>query len=60
MKEYIIFNYLFKFLKIEEPYCFDMSYKLNIMDNSINFFEMNSDEYILVEKDGYIVKKIHS
>lgn len=57
MKEYFIFNYLFKILKIEEPYYFDMNYKLNIMDNSINFFEINSDEYIFVEKDGYIVKK---
>jgi len=60
LKEYFIFNYLFKLFKIEEPYYFDMNYKLNIMDNNIHFFEINSNEYIVVEKDGYKVKKIHS
>ena len=60
LKEYFIFNYLFKLLKIEEPYYFDMNYKLNIMDNNIHFLEINSNEYIVVEKDGYIIKKIHS
>lgn len=60
LKEYVFFEYLFNKLGIEEPYYFDMNYKLYIMDNHINLFELDSNEYIVIEKDGYVVKKNNS
>jgi hypothetical protein len=34
---------------------FDTKYVLKIMDNNINTFELKSNQYILLEKDGYKV-----
>jgi len=50
-------SFFFKKIGIKEFYYFDMNYKLSIMDNSINMFEINSDEYILVEKEKCVIKK---
>lgn len=36
---------------------FDDDYKLKIMDNNVDIFELSYDEYILVEKDGYKIIK---
>ena len=38
-----------------KPYYFDINYKLKIMDDNINMFEMTSESYIVVDKDGYTV-----
>lgn len=38
-----------------KPYYFDMNYKLKIMDDNINMFEMTSESYIVVDKHGYNV-----
>jgi hypothetical protein len=36
-----------------KSYYFDFNYKLKIVDNHINFFEIGSQEYILIEKENY-------
>ena len=37
----------------EEQFEFDMDYKLKIIDQNINMFELGSNQYILLEKDTY-------
>jgi hypothetical protein len=36
-----------------KPYFFDFNYKLKIVDNHINFFEIESKDYLLLEKENY-------
>ena len=36
-----------------KSYYFNFNYKLKIVDNHINFFEIGSQEYILIEKENY-------
>ena len=37
---------------------FDMDYKLKIMDSNIQYFEMDSNEYLELELDTYNIKRI--
>ena len=37
---------------------FDMSYKLKILTDTIDTIEISSEEYIVIEKNGYSIKKI--
>ena len=39
-------------------YFFDLNYTLKILDNKINFFELGSGEYIIIEKDKYKIMNI--
>jgi len=58
-----LFNatFVYRSLKYQsQPYEFTMNYTLQIVDDSANYFELKSDQYIQVEKDGYIIKKIDS
>lgn len=58
-----LFNatFVYRALKYQsQPYVFTMSYTLQIVDESANYFELKSDQYIQIEKDGYIIKKIDS
>ena len=53
-----LFSYVFVLRCLEYqplPYIFDSEYKLNIMDNEIKFFELNSNQYIKLNKTGYTV-----
>ena len=47
-----IFNYL---RKQSQPYIFDDKYKLQIMDENLNIFEIDSQQYIQLLEGGYTV-----
>jgi hypothetical protein len=38
-----------------KDYYFDMNYTVTVMDNEINMFQLKSNQYVIVEKDGYKV-----
>ena len=39
---------------------FDLAYKIRIMDNNINMFELNSNQYIELTEKSYIVHEYHA
>lgn len=41
-----------------EQFHFDMNYKLRIMDNNINMFELTSDQFIIMNDDAYSVEDV--
>jgi len=61
---YIEFNELFapvfvlRLLEYQHNnrYYFDMDYTLTLMDNNINFIELSSNDYVMLEKDSYKLK----
>ena len=58
-----LFNttFVYRALKYQSlPFEFNMNYTLQIIDDSANYVELKSDQYIHIEKDGYIVKKTDS
>jgi hypothetical protein len=51
-------SFVRRFLGYQElPYHFDMDYKLKIMDNNINNFDIGSEEFIVLKKDEYKIIK---
>jgi len=58
-----LFNstFVYRALKYQSlPFEFNMNYTLQIVDDCANYFEIKSDQYIHIEKDGYVVKKTDS
>jgi hypothetical protein len=41
-----------------EPFVFKMDYFLDIIDSNINIFHLKSNEYLKMEKEGYIVERL--
>lgn len=41
-----------------EPFHFSMDYVLNIIDTDINVFELRSDKYLKIGRDGYTINPI--
>jgi hypothetical protein len=41
----------------KSAYIFDSDYKLKIMDNMMRTVEMHSNEYMIVDKNNYIIYK---
>lgn len=41
-----------------QEYVFDMDYKLVIVDNNIKVLELDSSQYVVLEKDGYMICNI--
>ena len=40
------------------PYIFDANYKLEMMNNRIQMFEMNSSQYVVLVKAGYVISHV--
>ena len=48
-----------RFLEYQRnSYFFDLNYVIKIVDNNLNFFELRSEEYIIVEKDKFKIMNI--
>jgi hypothetical protein len=43
-----------------EEFVFDMDYELVLMDKNINMVELNSKQYIVLEKDSYNIVNVNS
>lgn len=41
-----------------EPFVFDLRYKLQLMDNNVNSFELTVTDYIELEENEYSIKKV--
>ena len=41
-----------------EPFVFNMDYVLDIIDSNINIFHLKSNEYLKMEKEGYIIDRL--
>ena len=41
-----------------EPFVFDSRYKLQLMDNNVNSFELTATDYIELEENEYSIKKV--
>lgn len=41
----------------ELPFQFDLDYTLNIIDNDMNMYTMNKDQYIYINEEGYAIVK---
>jgi hypothetical protein len=49
-------EFVFKCLKYQnEPYLFNLHYKIRIMDNNLNEFELTSQQYIELNEKSYII-----
>jgi len=58
-----LFNatFVYRALKYQSlPFEFTLTYTLQIIDDSANYFELKSDQYVHIEKDEYVVKKTDS
>jgi hypothetical protein len=42
----------------EKDYCFDMDYTINIMDDNLNIFTINSNQFIFLDKTEYQICNI--
>lgn len=45
--------------KQQSNYVFDMSYRINIIDNNINTIELNSNQYVILKADSYEIVNIN-
>jgi len=54
-------TFVYRALKYQSlPFEFTMTYTLQIIDDCANYIELKSDEYIRVERDSYVIKKMDS
>lgn len=52
-------TYVFNYLQNQsQPYVFDDQYKLQIMDENLNIFEIQSHQYIRLLEGGYVVSNL--
>lgn len=45
--------------KQSQPFVFDHSYKLQIMDENLNIFDIGHKQYIRILEEGYVVSNLH-
>jgi len=45
--------------KQSQPFIFDDSYKLQIMDENLNIFDIGHQQYIRILEHGYVVSNLH-
>lgn len=51
--------FILRYLEYQDkPFIYDNNYKINILDNNINSITLNSDQYILLNKNNYIINEI--
>lgn len=51
--------FILRYLEYQDkPFVYDNNYKINILDNNINSVTLNSDQYILFNKNNYIINEI--
>tara|TARA_B100000035_G_C20744530_1_gene441223 strand:- start:111 stop:344 length:234 start_codon:yes stop_codon:yes gene_type:complete len=43
-----------------KPYIYDLQYNIVIMGSDMNLINLGCEEFILITKDGYEVKKLNS
>ena len=43
----------------EIGYCFDNQYSINIIDHNVKFFEITSNQYIKITKNGYEIVSLN-
>jgi hypothetical protein len=52
-------HFILRYLEHQSmPFLFDLTYSIQIMDNNINQFTLNSNQYVLLTETDYIVKTI--
>ena len=52
-------TFILRYLEYQSmPYIFDLGYTLNIIDNRVNQFQLNCNQYIILQEDGYIIKTL--
>lgn len=57
--EILGYTHVFRMLEYQsEPFIFDMDYTLDIIDSDIKIFELKSHQFLKMEKDGYIIKRL--
>lgn len=53
-------TYILDYLeKQSQPFVLDESYRLQIMDENLNIFEIGYNQYIRILEDGYVVSNLH-
>ena len=52
--------FILKYLQYQEnEYVFNKYYQVNIMDNKLNLITLTNEDFIVLEKSGYSIKKIN-
>ena len=57
--EILGYTHVFRMLEHQsEPFIFNMDYTLDIIDSDIKIFELKSNQFLKMEKEGYSVKRL--
>lgn len=57
--EILGYTHVFRMLEYQsEPFMFNMDYTLDIIDSDIKIFELKSNQFLKMEKEGYSVKRL--